>query len=305
MGAKRELTGQQFGRLTVLYDSGKRYRNKVIWTCQCECGTIKDILGNDLIQGKVKSCGCYKSEKMRKNLINQRFGKLTVIEDTKKQNSHGSKIYLCQCDCGKTIEVDTNHLTTGNTQSCGCLRRNRIAKGKDITNQHFGHLTALYWTGESPNKSHIWHCQCDCGNEIDVELNYLTSYSITSCGCKRKISKGEQKIKDILETNNIPFIYQYKVKNLTLSTGGHPRFDFFINNNYFIEYDGEQHFSPIEHWGNETAFKNTQQRDLEKNQYCLKNNIPLIRIPYTYFKNIQLKDLLLETTDFQIKGDNI
>jgi hypothetical protein len=52
-----DLTGKQFGKLTVLQrgeNKGKRAR----WTCQCECGNVKDIRGDHLNSGESTSCGC-------------------------------------------------------------------------------------------------------------------------------------------------------------------------------------------------------------------------------------------------------
>ena len=59
-------------------------------------------------------------------------------------------------------------------------------------------------------------------------------------------------------------------------------FDFYINKiNSIIEYDGEHHFNPISGWGGLEKFKITQENDNIKNQYCIQNNISLLRIPYT------------------------
>ena len=54
---------------------------------------------------------------------------------------------------------------------------------KDIAGQKFGRLTALYSTGENNGHGRIWHCKCDCGNEIEVPLGMLTSKHTQSCGC--------------------------------------------------------------------------------------------------------------------------
>lgn len=57
MGKLIDLTGQKFGRLTVI----DRYDQKR-WTCKCECGNITHSDGYQLRQGNVKSCGCYQHE---------------------------------------------------------------------------------------------------------------------------------------------------------------------------------------------------------------------------------------------------
>ena len=79
-------------------------------------------------------------------------------------------------------------------------------------------------------------------------------------------------------------------------------FDFYLTDyNVLIEYDGIQHFEARESsWNTTENLLKTQKRDQIKNEWCKNNNIPLIRIPYTHLKNISLKDLLLDTSDFLI-----
>ena len=57
-----------------------------------------------------------------------------------------------------------------------------------------------------------------------------------------------------------------------------------------IEYDGEQHFRPVERFGGEEAFKQTQQADLNKNKFCLDNKIKLIRIKYDQDIFLRMKE---------------
>lgn len=61
----KDLTGQKFGRWTVLSRAGNRVNQKsvtVMWNCKCDCGTEKPVSGNSLISGKSKSCGCLNKE---------------------------------------------------------------------------------------------------------------------------------------------------------------------------------------------------------------------------------------------------
>lgn len=57
----KDLTGQIFGRLTVLEDVGRSGRN-VLWRCQCSCGNTVDVRSSNLQNGQTKSCGCYYRE---------------------------------------------------------------------------------------------------------------------------------------------------------------------------------------------------------------------------------------------------
>lgn len=57
--------------------------------------------------------------------------------------------------------------------------------------------------------------------------------------------------------------------------------------NICIEYDGGQHFKEVKHFGGKAGFEQRKENDKIKTQYCIDNNIKLIRIPYTEFKNIE------------------
>lgn len=233
---------------------------------------------------------------MRLDLTNRRFGRIVALEPTDKRKN-GCIIWKCKCDCGNFCEVIGSDLTRNRVQSCGCLKKEvGIKIRKDIRGKRFGKLIAMYPIYNNENKHSKWHCVCDCGNEKDIDLASLTTGKTKSCGCL--ISQEEENILKLLKEYNINFKYQYRFSNLTNRV-----FDFYIENKYVIEYDGRQHFDyKNAGWNSENNFKLTRQRDLEKNQYCFKNNIPLIRIPYN--KKYSFKDLQLETTNFLLTQDN-
>lgn len=56
-------------------------------------------------------------------------------------------------------------------------------KAKDITNKHYGLLTAKYRTDKKDGNCYIWHCECDCGGHMDIAINRLEHKEIQSCGC--------------------------------------------------------------------------------------------------------------------------
>lgn len=97
-------------------------------------------------------------------------------------------------------------------------------------------------------------------------------------GCpKCRISKGELKIINYLKVKNIKYEYQ-KIFDNCKDLYKLP-FDFYLpEHNICIEFDGIQHFKPIEYWGGVKTLKYIQKHDKIKNEYCLKNNIRLIRI---------------------------
>ena len=69
MGKALDLTGQIFGRLTVLEKAGslpvgKKGGKQVMWYCECTCGTWTLTSTGHLRRGAVTSCGCYKAERI-------------------------------------------------------------------------------------------------------------------------------------------------------------------------------------------------------------------------------------------------
>lgn len=62
MTKRIDLTGQQFGRLTVISFAGTDKNGKALWKCICDCGTEKVITANSLRRGATKSCGCLNRE---------------------------------------------------------------------------------------------------------------------------------------------------------------------------------------------------------------------------------------------------
>lgn len=64
MGKIKDLTGQKFGRLTVIKFYGFDKWNQALWECNCDCGFEGAIAtGGNLRTGRIKSCGCLRTEK--------------------------------------------------------------------------------------------------------------------------------------------------------------------------------------------------------------------------------------------------
>jgi very-short-patch-repair endonuclease len=123
------------------------------------------------------------------------------------------------------------------------------------------------------------------GSFFQTPNSHLLGQGCPSCS----ESKGEKNIDKILKNNNIKFIRQKRFIDCTNTLKGTScrqlPFDFYLTEkNVLIEFDGAQHFMPVEQWGGEEGFKMTKKRDKIKNQYCKKNGIKLIRIPYTMKK---------------------
>lgn len=299
--------GAVFGRLTVVKQVEKpegATASSRFWECRCECGNIKIVSGNMLAQGKTQSCGCLAQEERKArgiDITGQRFGKLVVIKKVPKPShlkSNGA-YFLCKCDCGNEKVIMGKSLRSGKTTSCGC-KVSESAR-KDIVGQRFGKLVVVryYGVSQSKNAHALWECICDCGRNCIVDSNSLKSGHTVSCGCLS--SKGEEKIKKILIENGIIFEQQYSFSDL--KNKGLLRFDFAIFENGVLtrlcEFDGVQHYIPNSKFFDEDI----KIRDELKNQYCLDNNIPLIRIPYYHLENITIEDILSDKWNI-LKGDS-
>ena len=82
----------------------------------------------------------------RIDLTGKRFGRLTAIKDTKKIKG-SCVVWLCKCECGRSIEVISASLLSGNTKSCGCLAREITEKRNTIhslSRDKDGKRTRLY-----------------------------------------------------------------------------------------------------------------------------------------------------------------
>lgn len=138
----QDLTGNKYGKLTVLERDFSNARNKkkaVYWFCKCDCGNIKSVRADHLKAGKTQSCGCFRTEQNLKNEIGNRYGKLTVIERDVNEKD-GTARWKCQCDCGNIITERGTLLRNGQVRSCGCLN----SKGELKINQILNNLKIEY-----------------------------------------------------------------------------------------------------------------------------------------------------------------
>lgn len=101
-------------------------------------------------------------------------------------------------------------------------------------------------------------------------------------------SKGEIKIGEILNKRQIHYERDKQLPGLKHKKS--LRIDFYWEQGhqaFAIEYDGEQHFKPVKHFGGLSEFKKIQERDKIKTIYCLKNGIRLLRISYKEYDDIE------------------
>lgn len=140
----KDLTGQKFGKLTVIrwhgYTNAKR--KNATWLCQCDCGNYAVRTGKVLKDGG--NSGCEECKHMKSDLTGERFGKLLVVE--KYKSIKGQIYWKCQCDCGNVVYHATGRLKSGVIISCGCSKREKMIK---MNTTHGLSNTRLYeiWSG--------------------------------------------------------------------------------------------------------------------------------------------------------------
>ena len=151
-------------------------------------------------------------------------------------------------------------------------------------------------------KNVFWECECVCGKihpaPLIIRGDHLRNGDTRGCG--NTFSKGEEQISKMLIENHIPFERQKSFDTCIFpDTKRKGYFDFYVNNSYLIEYDGELHYQYKNNgWNTQERFETTIQKDQYKNQWCKENHIPLIRIPYTHLKDLTIEDLQIETSKF-------
>lgn len=143
-----DLTGQKFGRLSVIERAPNNKDGRTMWKCRCDCGNERIIMGKSLRNGHTQSCGCLNREITSNNFVidrvGERFGRLVVLsraEDYIAPNGKKHIRWKCLCDCGKETVVDVCQLAQGHTKSCGCLHSELLRAGNI---KHGGCYDRLY-----------------------------------------------------------------------------------------------------------------------------------------------------------------
>lgn len=292
-----------FGYLTVvemLYGYGKH--GEAYCRCKCECG-------NEVIKSSYKirhsanpaHCGCmaehYKAiqdDNIRKDLTGRRFGRLVVDKMIYTRGDHTR--VSCTCDCGNRIERIATYLTSGNTTSCGCLHREKTSQAsvRDCTGlkSQYG-VEIIERDHQNENGVWLWKCRCpECGNTFIALPAKVMNGHITSCGCARTSSR-ERLIRSLLDNESIAFKSEYIFDGLKSSAGKPLRFDFYLPDyNTCVEYQGKQHYVPVEVFGGEKEYQIRLANDEKKRQYCRDNDITLLEVPYT-LSDAEIKEIII------------
>ena len=153
------------------------------------------------------------------NLLNQKIGKLLVIEETNKRKNK-SVVWKCKCDCGNIEEFSTKELRSDGIiqcHKCGNNRQPQTNLIENIVGKKFNHLTVLEKTDKRCGGKICYKCECDCEKHsiLYVPRTDLESGHTKSCGClKRKYQIGDvinnKQIIGYKGSKNSRYYYQVK-----------------------------------------------------------------------------------------------
>lgn len=271
----------------------EKYTNsRVKLSCKCMTHQQKfEMTSRELLKGR----GCEMCQRENRSKGQQKtHGEF--VSDLKKINpsveilgeyvGSANKI-ACRCRIdGSLWEATPNNLLRGSgCPECGLKRRTeKRAKTHEEFVEDIKAINAnIKILGNYINSKTklLCECQLDGHKWESTPSDLLNGYGCPRCNA----SKGEKTIESVLSTKEIKYKCQH-----TFIDCRHKyklRFDFYLpETQTAIEFDGIQHFKPIDFFGGQPAFEQQQKRDGIKDRYCKENNIKLIRIPYTE-KNIE------------------
>ena len=227
-----DLTGQRFGRWTVISVCEQRASNKgKIYHCKCDCGNEKDVSADVLNKGESKSCGCLQKEmisqiggKNKIDLTGQRFGKLVALQPIYSKEKDKHTKWICKCDCGNTVEVDMGNLRSGKSQSCGCVNSKQEEKLIKILVQLNIPFNYQYRFNDFQIKEFDFYIN----NHYIIEYDGSQHFKYTGSGWDIEEHFNRTRQSDLLKNkycfdNNIPLIripydVEYTIDDLKLET---------------------------------------------------------------------------------------
>lgn len=253
---------------------------------------------DDCVIKRISNMYLISYEEVKLRIENNSYG-CKLISETYKGND---QLLDIECKCGNIFRTTLANFEYNNKHQCGdcgeIIRQNKLSEmafsyeyvKKFIEENSECKLIST----EYKNVEEKLLLECGCGEQFEVSFKNFKNRFQRKCHLCNK-SRIELKIKEILESLSFNFIMQLRFDNCknkkTLP------FDFAIFDDNLelmclIEADGHQHFKPVQFGGMslERAKENlkvVQLNDTIKTNYCLQNNIPLIRISYQDFDDIE------------------
>lgn len=209
---------------------------------------------------------------------------------------HGSGYkawWICN-DCGASYQSPINTHIQGH--KCPYCNGNKVDSGRTDLQTLFPDIAKEYaddnelpvnQISASTHKKVKWICP-NCNEEYFASPHHRTSKDKTECPLCKKQSKGERRIKNILDKYGIEYKQQGWFRDLYGDKGRPLLFDFmlYVDDKLVgtIEYNGQQHYHPVDVFGGESAFRQQVEYDKRKLFYCLNHGVPILQVAYDYPK---------------------
>lgn len=207
-----------------------------------------------------------------KNILGDDFVQLTPYKRCHE------KIKVKSLSCGHIFEIGPyDIILRKRCPKCfGKFRKTTKQFAKEVFNATNGEYKLM--SDYKNNKTDVIMLHKLCNHTYTVRPHdFLHGNRCPYC----KMPKGETTISHYLDSHKIKYEIQKNYSECGSPHAWYP-FDFYVPSiNTLIEFDGEQHFKSIEYFGGSSKLKDQQRRDKIKNEFAIKHNIHLIRIPYT------------------------
>lgn len=233
--------------------------------------------------------GFYDFEKVKENI--EKNSKLKVEYSEYKNQS--SKLNI-KCECGENFSASYRKLRENNfrTKCKQCRVKEATEKRLESNKMKFLEFMKnvddyeLLEYRDARKRSKFIHTKCG----IVFETRTQTFKEGARCPCESS-SRGERKIIDILQSNNIEYKKEFSFDDCKSFKNFPLRFDFAIFKNkkliLLIEFNGIQHYKDDNWLNNKNGINDRQINDWIKINYCNKKGIPLLIIPYNKIKETE------------------
>lgn len=261
---------------------------------RCKCGNIAYIDFEYFKRGQrcnvCKSQRLSESKRLPYDYVNQVFfDNGYILLDDNYINSH-TKIKCIHIKCNSVVYGTYGTVSSGGEICKKCGNEKTAIKLRHNVDYIYNYFKNYGYEVEASNyinnETKLKYV-CDQGHQGYMHFNNFKNGKRCPL-CSE--SHGEKVITECLVKDNINYEREFRINDCRNKRS--LPFDFAIFDEYnnlqcLIEYDGQQHFMPMDYFGGEDALQYTQQNDYIKTNYCKENNIPLLRIPYWDFDNIE------------------
>lgn len=288
-----DLVGKEYIVIGKYMNSSTKIKMKHV-----KCNHIWEVKPENFLNSNTRCPKCQgrnRTTKEFKDIVRKLVGdEYIVIGEYKNAKS---PVQMKHCACNHLYFVSPNNFLSGN-RCPRCAKNQKLSQEEfvsriyDLVGDEYLVLSKYIKANE---KVKIKHKNCEYMYEVTPN-NFFNGKRCPKCN----ESKGEEKIADYLLKNNFNFDRQFKFEDCV--NENILRFDFVVYEDVskckikcLIEYDGIQHFEPVDFFGGIEKFHYTVNNDKIKNKYCNDNNIKLFRIPFYKFNEIESElDLLLK-----------